>query len=226
MKSYILCTLFACSILFGQAQILPDNNHNTYKLKGSTQKVLTYNEIVGSPFRYTQFMESKVFFRLQDLPMKYKINYNAYNDELEYIEDGITYTICNPNEIHKVEVNNEVIIYTKYYNYDVQKEGYFIEIIDDYISLYKKELILNVLIKNSAYGNNQDKKAKFIKEKPRYYISIYGGPLTLIKTKKKLTQLFFNHPDVKKYIKEENIKMHSEDDLKKLVIFLNKFDKK
>ncbi len=225
MRLYVLCFLLIVSILTSNAQ-KPSINTYKLKLKGSVQEVMTYDEASGSPYIYENFLDCNVYLKSNNNnPIEYKMNYNAYKDQMEYKEDEITYAIANPEQILKLEINNQYYIFSDYYNYDLTKRGYFIELVDDYISLYKREIISNISLDNYAYSNSESKKSKFVKERSLYYLSVYGEPLTLIKTKKKLLKLFFNHPKVEEYIKKEKIKLHSEEDLIKLVKFLNDFDK-
>ncbi len=199
--------------------------HSLNKLNGSTKEVLTYKSYKGSPFIYDQFMYSKVYLKSEDKAIDYLLNYNAYKEQIEYKIDGKIYCVTNPKQIKKIEVNSETIVYKKYYNYDQLKEGYFIEIIDDFISLYKKETVSALPLKKVARVSSTEVNKIFIREKPIYYISIYGDPLLLIKNKKMLLEVLFNNQDVKNFLKNEKIKLHLEEDLKKLVTFLNNYDK-
>ena len=222
MKYYFLF-FFTFLITTALAQI--PNQSNLLRLKGTTTEILSYKEMIGSPYRYKEFIEGSVYLKSNTDAIDYTINYNAYKDQIEFIENNSTISVDNPNEIKYIVVDQETLIYTKYYNYDDLKEGYFIELIDDYISLYKRELISINSPKNVAYNSSPYIKAEFIKLKPMFYISIYGETLVLIKNKKKLLNLFFNHPELKNFIQKEKIKLHDESDLKKLVVFLNNFDK-
>ncbi len=199
--------------------------HSIDKLNGSLKVLSTNKGYKGSPFIYDQFMNSKVYLKSEDKAIDYLLNYNAYEEQIEYKVDGKTFYVTNPKQIKKIEVNNETIVYKKFYNYDQLKEGYFIELIDDFISLYKKETISAMPLKKVTRVNSPENNKIFIREKPIYYISIYGDPLLLIKNKKMLLEVLFNNQDLKNFLKDEKVKLHLEDDLKKLVTFLNNYDK-
>lgn len=220
MKFYIFLILFFTGILFSQAQTKFKN-----RLTGIIDKEMTYDNLQGSPYKYKEFIKGDVYLSLNDKSIEYILNYNAYKNKLEFIEDNIKYTVTNPNKIIKVEINKDVLVYAKYKNYDQSEEGFFFEIIDDYISLYRREIISYVQTQKfeNVYGGSD--KDKFANKTTLYYLSIYGDPLILIKNKKTLSKLFFDHPTVKSYLKEEKIKLNSEDDLKKFVVFMNNLDK-
>jgi len=222
---YAICLLLSLSmtVLLAQNQ---NGSGNKLQLEGTTEEIYSYKEMNGSPFRYKEFVNGKINLKTNNSPIDYLVNYNAHKDHFEFIENNTTYAIANPNKLKNILVEGETFVYTEYYNYEDLKKGYFIELIDDYISLYKRELISITSQKNVAYKSTPYVSGNFIRLKPKYYISIYGEPLMLIKSKKKLLNLFFNHPEINKYIKKEKIKLHEEEDLKKLVTFLNEFDKK
>ena len=223
MKYYFfLVFYFLVNTIIAQ---LPNNKNIKLELEGTTEEIFSYKQMNGSPYRYKEFEDGKVYLKSNTEAIAYKINYNAYKDHFEYIEGNVTYAVANPKKINNIVIDGETFIYTKYYNYDNLKEGYFIEIEDDYISLYKRELISMISPKNIDYSSTPYINGDFVRLKPMYYISIYGDPLILLKSKSKLLELFFNHPDLKQFIKKEKIKLHDEDDLKKLITFLNNFDK-
>lgn len=224
MKYIVTLILIVFSLILN-AQTL-SNKVVSDKLIGYSINKTTYSDIAeGSPYLFNTFTDSKIYFKNNNTPVIYTTNYNAYTDVLEYIDNENKYTVSNPNEILKVIINDHILVYKSYYNYDIVKDGYFFTIIDDYISLYKKEVITNVPLKKYAYKNNDSGSSKLVKQKTQYYISIYGEELRLIKTKKKLLTLFFNHPAVVSFMDKERIKLHKEKDLIKLVTFLNNFDK-
>lgn len=179
----------------------------------------------ANPYIFDNFVDSDVFFKDINNPLKYKLNYNAFDDQLEYLINDEKFIVTNPDNILKVKINGRILVYKNYYNFDETKNGYFFEIIDDYISLYKKEIIISTLKEKTIYKDDEVKNAGLIKTKPQYYISIYGESLRLIKNKKKLLLAFYNHPAIEEFIKKEKIKLHKEDDLIELVTFINNLDK-
>ncbi|HAF29553.1 MAG TPA: hypothetical protein DCG75_10940 [Bacteroidales bacterium] len=211
------------NIVFSNAQ------NNSYDSKtsliGSTVQSETFKELSGSQYKYKNFCKADVYIILNDGSIEYELNYNAFKDELEFIENEIIYTVTNPDKIIKVEINEDVLVHAKYNNYDQEEEGYFFELIDDYISLYRREIISHIASQKTFDNYGISNNDKYLNKTNLYYLSIYGSPLILINNKKALNKLFFNHPVLKSFLKEEKIKLNSEDDLKKLVTFLNDYDK-
>ena len=139
MKFYIVLWFFIFTILTTSAQT--NSTDFTTSLAGSADKTINYEDVLGSPYKYEEFSNAMVFLVLNEKPIEYKLNYNLYKENLEYIENDVRYTVMNPDAIVKVNINDEVLVYTHYKNYDQSKQGYFVELIDDYISLYKREFV-------------------------------------------------------------------------------------
>lgn len=193
--------------------------------KNTNEETLTYKDVSGSPYKYNEFKPGQVIFK-GNSDTTYKMNYDLYQNALEYEENESIYAVTNADDISKIIIDQDVIIYSKYFENDILKKGFFIEIISDFVSLYKKESVsVKPIRKSSIEYINSNHEIKFNKKRDRYYLSIYGDPLVLITTKKELLKQFFSHPVVRDYIKNEKIRINSEKDLIKLVTFLNNYDK-
>lgn len=226
MKTLLLYVLLAALSFNAYSQASLSYDSESIRLTGNIHETTTYDEVSGSPYLFKEFTTSNVYFKSGNKPVEYLINYNAYKDQVEFIENDNTYAIVNTNKVNKIEIDKQTFVYSQYHNYNDIKEGYFVELVSDYISLYRREIIITISTnKSAAYSDTDTKDNKFVKDKPLYYISVYGEPLRLIKNKKKLRQLFFNHPALDEFMKKEKIKLHSEEDLIKLVTFLSNFDK-
>ena len=225
MKYYFLFFLATFSMYVTKAQNLT-NEQISKRFEGTIKEVIIYDEVEGTPFRYDDYKKGEVYLKSNNDSIIYEINYNAFEDRMEYMENKITYTVTNPNQINTIIINNDVFVYKDFHNYNLIDQGYFLEIINDYISLYKRVLKEKSTSTNVAYTRTHNVEGIFYNLTPLYYISIYGDPLVLIKSKRKLKNLFFNNPAVVTFLKEENINLHSEEDLIKLVTFLNNYDKK
>lgn len=225
MKYYLLFFLATFSMYLTKAQNMT-NEPIKERFEGTITEVITYDEVEGTPYRYDDFIRGEVYLKSNDDFIFYEINYNAFKDRMEYRKNQQTYTVTNPDQIKKIIIDDDVFVYKDFYNYNFSNQGYFVEVIDDYISLYKKVLIEKSTSTNVAYTNTQNVKGTFYNLKPLYYISIYGDPLVFIKSKRKFKKLFFDNPAVANFLKEEKIDLHNEKDLIKLVTFLNNYDKK
>lgn len=228
MKHSILffCLFITASNVFSQAKESGHTeselmNNLDYYLKKYEKKELSINDISGSPYRYEKFSTGEVYFLLKDKPVNSKLNYNAYTDEIEFIINENTYTVSNCQDIHKVLLNNEVLLFHDFKDNNSIKKGFLIEIINNQISLYKRESIKYSPPKETHDTYKKNKPAEFKKSKSKYYISILDKPAFLVKNKKNLIQEFVSNSELKNYIKKEKINLNSEKDLIKLIYFLN-----
>jgi len=221
MKYIVVIILISISfIVNGQNNL----SENTNELSGIPIKDKP-NYKQANPYIFDDFLEGVVYFKDNNNPLEYKLNYDAFDDQLEYLKNDEKFIATNPDNILRVNINDEILVYKKFYNFDETKNGFFFEIIDDYISLYKREIIISTLKEKNIYKDDEVKNSELIKKKPQYYISIYGESLRLIKNKKKLLLAFYNHPAIEEFIKKEKIKLHKEKDLIELITFINNFDK-
>ena len=188
-----------------------------------TEKVLRYETVLGSPYSYEEFNDGDVYFIENETPVKYKLNYNAYIDAVEFLKENKVHTVTNPYEIKKIYINNDVIVYANYYNKGSISKGYFIELIDSQISLYKRETVIYLPAKESSFQISKNNSGEFVRLKTKYYISILGCPAFLVKNKKNIISEFSNNLVVIDYLKKEGIDVHSEDDLKKFAEYINHY---
>ena len=93
-KGLLVLVLSITSIsIFGQARVtVRQNGANTELYFNKAVKAPTYNEVVGSPYLYEEFVPAKV----NDIDMTL---FNLYEDSIEFKgEDGKVYTMPKSNE--------------------------------------------------------------------------------------------------------------------------------
>ena len=162
-----------------------------------------------------------MYFIDSDTTVKYQLNYNAYTEAIEFLKNDTIYTVTNPYEIKKINLNDDLIVFANYSNEGSISKGFFFEIIDSYISLYKRETVIYVPTNGTNYQNNIS--GEFKKLKPQYYISILGCPAFQVKNKKNIISEFSNNPVVIDYLEKERINVNSEGDLIKFAEYINHY---
>ncbi|MFC2104153.1 hypothetical protein ACFLS4_02220 [Bacteroidota bacterium] len=220
MRFFILLCYLIVHIVGLNAQ---DHKYTQYHFTGATEKLLEYEAILGSPYYYEEFNDGDVFFLENDTSVKYRLNYNAYTDAVEFLKDKKAFTVINPYEIKKIFLNNDTIVYINYYNQGSISKGFFIEIIDSQISLYKRETVIYAPAKGTSFQISKNNSGKFVRLKTKYYISILGCPAFLVQNKKNIVSKFSNNPVVIDYLKKGKINVHSENDLKKFAEYINHY---
>lgn len=211
-------------VIFGQEVV-------NVKADQEMNQVFTVKDL----YRYEQFLSGKVQFR-DGTSAEARMNYNKLFEQMLFInDDGDSLAVGNPETIKFIAIG----IDTFYYN-----KGFFVEMINSTssIRLAKRQVLQQIdEQKIGAYGqsytNNStvsNKNYYTVDGKPRlnvgegtlfsqkseYYVS-YKQDDFVLATKKNVEKLFDDKAkDVKDYIKANSINFANENDLKKLIQFV------
>lgn len=183
----------------------------------NSNKVLKYDEIIGSPYFDTQFHTAIVATNFE----KTSVRYNSYLDEVEFEKDGKPLVLPKEEKFSRIKFlssNSTIVLLETKDNLT----GYFFEIISGKISLYKKNKTKFIDAVPALNSYAKDRPAIFKALAPFYYIKTENDFIRNPKNKKEIIAQF---PDKKEaltaFFKENKIKFDKEEDLKKLVTFLN-----
>lgn len=179
---------------------------------------LNYDEVIGSPYSNVNFSLAKIAENYEKIPVRY----NSYTDQIEFQKDGTVMVLPKESAFGKIEIVSPkqtlVLLATK-----DDLDGYFYELIDGKnASLYKKvqTKFIDVIPASNTYSS--DKPATFKTQDPIYYIKTEKG---FIKRPKNVKEIIEQYPDKKdalnSFLKENKLKLQKEEDLKKIVTFLN-----
>jgi len=221
----LLLLTSSISLTYAQAQntlttngMLPTdmNVFNQVSSKNSN-RALKYDEIKGSPYINSSFILAKFRDNFENAPARY----NTYKDEVEYTKDGETYILPKTDDFTRITFTKNTDILVMLDTKD-ELSGYFYELINGKYSLYKK--IKTKFTDSQPAKNSYDTEtpAIFKTLDPIYYIKTDRG---FIKKPKNQKEIIEQIPDKKDaliiFFKENKIKFDKEEDLKKLVTFLN-----
>ncbi|SDQ31849.1 hypothetical protein SAMN05421664_1118 [Chryseobacterium soldanellicola] len=180
-------------------------------------RALTYDEITGSPYVTKDFKVAKVADDYEKVPVRY----NSYKDEIEFQKDGTTMVLPNEPKFSRIEILSpkQTLVWA---DTGDDMKGYFFELAGGKNALYKKvKTRFNDLVP-AANSYSQEKPASFSNAEPVYYIKTEKGFIKKPKSVKDITEQF---PDKKEaietFVKSNKIKFGKEEDLIKLVNFLN-----
>lgn len=192
--------------------------HAVFGVKSeNSNKVLKYDEIIGSPYFDKQFHLASVATDYE----KASVRYNSYLDEIEFERDGKPLVLPKEEKFSRIKFSNSnstiVLLETK-----DDLTGYFFELISGSNALYKKNKIKFIDAVPALNSYATDRPAIFKILDPVYYIKTENG---FIKKPKNQKEIIAQFPDKKEalsaFFKENKIKFDKEEDLKKLVTFLN-----
>lgn len=202
--------------------------HNDMTLQAQMQKnfaaILKAN-VEGTPY-YDESFNSATIAPINKV---FLIRYNAALDDMEVIQDTDTLLVNRNNRNYVIKQNKGNIVY-RILHYDESKAdnklGYYVQLTEGTnVKLYRKDRKKFVESKQASYnGNLGGTSAKFKKQKSEFYVEYNGSgdAVKLPKKKKAMINAFQGkEKEVKKYIKENKIKVTKEQDLIKLVNYVN-----
>jgi hypothetical protein len=186
-------------------------------IKSSTGKVLSYDEILGSPYLDKNFHIAKIAENPEQLPVRY----NSYNDEIEFKKDDKILALPKKSEFSRIQTASPKQILVLLETSD-ELSGYFFELVNGKNSLYQKIKTKFTDYVPAPNGYASDKPATFKTLDPVYYIKTEKG---FIKKPKNQRDIIEQFPDKKEglttFFKSNKIKFDKEEDLIKLVTYLN-----
>lgn len=225
MKRIITSTLLLTNIFcLAQQQIVAQNyavnapQATFYTLQSSSGKSLSYDDILGTPYPNKNFVTAKISGTSDP---KTSIRYNSYSDEIEFKKEDQILALPKKSEYSRIEITSPKQALVLLETSD-DLSGYFFELVTGKNSLYKKIKTKFIDYVPAPNGYASDKPATFKTLDPIYYIKTEKGFIKKPKNSKEIIEQF---PDKKEalatFFKSNKIKFDKEEDLIKLVTFLN-----
>lgn len=187
----------------------------------NSKRGLTYDEIQGTPYPDRIFYEANFIISDKSKVETSPARYNAYSDQIEFKKGDEILSLFPDSPFTRVELipTNQVLVKL---NIDDELKGYAYELVNGKNSLYKKVKAKFNDFVPAANSYAMDRPANFNILNPTYYIKTENSILRNPRSKKDIME---NYPDKKDaltaFFKENKIKFDKEEDLKKLVTFLN-----
>jgi len=217
---FTILSLISFSLLYCQNVIRVNeaNNDIYYKInsKGAGRQ-LNYDEISGSPYLTKDFSLAKVGDNYEKAPVRY----NSYRDDIEFQKDGKTLVLPKEAQLSRIEIFSPKQTLVLLETHD-DLDGYFFELVNGKNSLYKKVKTKFIDVVPAANSFTTEKPANFRTQEPVYYIKTEKGFIKKPKNVSDITdQLADKKSAIESFVKSNKIKFSKEEDLIKLVNFLN-----
>jgi len=222
----VLFFFFSLSFVFAQKTSTHEEKYettsNTIHSGGISirEKRQGKGELQGSPYMNDSFLPANI----NGTP--YNVRYNAYKDEMEYENNNaksVYFGVIGETEVIFNGINKKYI----YANYRDDKEyfiGYLIELKKvKQFTLYKREkkTFTPGIAPKTSYDRQYPDEYKIVKDE-FYFKSNEGEILKIPGNKKKFAQLLGEREnDILNYIKEKDISLTDENNLKQLFQYLN-----
>lgn len=178
---------------------------------------LAYSDIQGNPYYGKGYSVAKFSGTNETAPARY----NTYNDEVEFTKEDKSYVLPKNDTFSKIEFSNTKEVLVRLDTGD-DLSGYFFELVHGKNSLYKKVKTKFIDAVPAVNSYASDRPAAFKNLEPIYYINTEGGYIKKPKNQKDIIERFPAKKDaLTSFFKTNKIKFDKEEDLKKLVNFLN-----
>ncbi len=226
MKFYIITFFIYFVSIFGFSQE-DRSGGKSYKYQpslgnGVFREVEKDRKVEGSPYFNANFSVIKV----ENFEQNYKMRYNVFKDEFEFI--SIKNDTLILDKIEDFKNLNFVSTNTNYklVNYLNQDEkfyyGYLIDIYQkNNFGIFKKENITLTEEKIAKTTLEQNMPAKYYKSSDTYFLKSKEKISEFPSTKKRLTKLFLDKKDIiETFLKENKIDFDKDSDKIKIINFL------
>ena len=189
------------------------------------RKILNETDIDGSPYLNKEFISGNIFTKNKIQYVGVPLRYNIYNDEMEFKTDTENYlAISDPKSMKEIRIGGAVFVYDIKRNKKGEQEGYYELLQDGNVRLLSR---YNIVFKpiTSTTGYKQSQPPRLNRNANTYYIKTGSSEPLLLASKKDLDVIFGSKNDkLLAFIKSRKLNVKKEEDLIKLVEFINQME--
>ena len=179
--------------------------------------------IEGTPYLSENYVAARIHFDKGN-PSNVPVRYNAYQDLIEYKENGRSLVFDPSIHIKKVELGEQTFVVDKFEDKGKNKYG-FLTLLDSgkVMLLSKKNIIFSDARKSVAlYGNDVTYPAKFTKAPDTYFYKVGNGEVKKVESIKEMIASFPDkQEELTKFAKKEKISPRKVAELIQLVRYYN-----
>lgn len=204
----------------GDSPSLTNGFENNLRLIHSAKEA--HLETEGSPYINDKFQPAVIYPNNK----LYLVRYNANDDEIEVqLKEGEFLSLDNRLIDYRVVLKETGTTYQTVYSEGVKMPGYYMEVVQgNKVSVYKKQVKKFVEGKTPSQNYGLYKAPHFTEPENIFFIQLEskGKIQELPKRKKSFIKLFKgNEGAVKKYLSDQKINLSIEQDIKKVITYIN-----
>jgi hypothetical protein len=179
-------------------------------------------DIKGSPYTSENYTNATIYFANTTRNQNLAVRYNAYQDLLEYQQNGQRLVLDANAAIKKVDCGESTIVVEKYKFRGKPKTGYLTVLDTGKATLYVKHTVIFIEAKKGGNLDGTDQPAQFKRSPDTYYYRVGDGPLTEVDNMKSVIASFPDKQDeLAKYVKKEKITHRKEEQLRQFFKYYN-----
>lgn len=183
-----------------------------------------YEKVEGNPYVEKEFQKGEVVFKDSSKISGVLMRLNHNTDQIEFMEKDEILGFSKPEELARASFGNRNFTYERYNLGKKILYGYFEVLVNGYCKLlYRRESIIKreqLPPSEMSGGNYRD----YFRTTEDYYLLIDSEPAKkIIKSQKSvLKTLADQETELKKYIKENGLKIKHEENLVEVINYYNK----
>jgi len=228
MKKMILCLISLLSFSGLLAQDLNQMNEllREYQTEISHDRRFLEERVEGTPYFTEDYVVSKIYFKNRKKPLQTELRYNVYSDEFEFVQSGRLFAISNKDQIDSIEYRGKEFVYGEYRDESGSNhEGYMHRMVKGDCALYKIYQVSFHEAEPPSTGYDEYEPPRFEEGSPIYCLKMKQdakpNEIESFRRGKFLNRFGSLESELKRYIKDQNIRLRKEEDLVRFIRYYN-----
>jgi hypothetical protein len=212
-----------------QANHLEITGYNGSRMAIQNRLDSRYQSVKGSPYLPESWMDGRILVVGDTVGAEYKLRFNVYENEMQFIENADTLVITNPEKIDALWLGDRRFQYLAYTSGEFEKMTYFEVLVPGKIKLLVRHSCrIEVGSPDVTPYSSGVVDDRFVWEKSYYFQTIEMDSARDLPNSKGafLDVKEFSSPDVREFMKSRKIKLRNEQDLITLFNWINTLPQK
>lgn len=176
--------------------------------------------IKGSPYLDDAYVDGVVYYGNKTL--KAPMRYNAFQDLMEYQQNGKQLVLDPSETITKVTLGNSTFASLKYNTDGKTKFGYFVMLDSGKVALFAKKEISFTPVRKGRAQDGSDEPAQYKRSPDAFYYKVGDGTLQEVGAIKEMIATFPDkQEELAQYAKKEKISAKKEKEIVQFVQYYN-----
>lgn len=176
--------------------------------------------INGTPYVDEKYEEGVIYYG--DKSLTVPVRYNAYQDLIEYTQNGKAAVLDPTLTIKRIKVGASTYITQEYKANGKTKVGYFQLLDSGRLTLLAKQKVIYLPAKKGGNLDGSDQLAQFKRNPDMYYYKIEGGAVQDVESIKSLIETLPDKQDeLTQFAKKEKISPRKEKEMIQFVQYYN-----
>lgn len=186
------------------------------------KRKIPYERIQGSPYHKDKLISGSLITTNSDSLKRY-MRFNAYTNEIEYVENEIIKELINPLIVERIYLNNRIYQYKRYESGNGIKETWMMLLVEGRCNLYKRELVEFKDEEAAESSYQSGSPARFVNLAAEYFATCGEQEIIPISlNKSSIVSFFGTHGySAEEIIKDNKLKPRKEEDLGRLFTIIN-----